>query len=85
MISMSGEEFKERVRDWLEYRIKTTRGMTITVSTKKFYNWLGDPNINRVKFWKSVEELAPELGLVPIECLSRNKRKRVVFLIQTRV
>ena len=82
---MIREEFKERVRTWLEYRIKTTRGMTITVSTKKFYNWLGDPNINRVEFWKSVEELAPELGLVLIECLSRNKRKRVVYLIQSRV
>jgi len=85
MISMSREEFKERIRTWLEYRIKSARGSVISVSSRKFYNWLGDPNINRVEFWKCVEELAPELGLVPIECLSRNRKRRVVYLIRERV
>ena len=79
-------KIRESVREWLEYKIKSTRGTTITVSTKKFYDWLGDrsslPPVNRVLFWESVEELARELGLIPI--FIRGKRKRVVFLIESR-
>ena len=82
------DRIRESVRAWLEYKIKSTRGTTITVSLKKFYNWLGDssslPPVNRVLFWESVDELAPELGLVPLRYFSRDKRRRVVFLIESR-
>ena len=77
---------RDIVRAWLEYKIKTTRGTTITVSAKKFFNWLGRypySSLEAQTFWSLVDELAPKLGLKPI--FIREERRRVVYLIEDRV
>jgi len=76
---------RDIVRAWLEYKIKSTRGTTITVSAKKFFYWIGRypySSLEAQTFWSLVDEIAPKLGLKPI--FVREKRRRVVYLIEDR-
>ena len=84
---MKTEEVRDIVRNWLELQIKSTRGELITVKPKKFFTWLRKnpyKGMSCVVFWRLVKELAPHLGLKPIDSFSMNYRCKMVFLIESR-
>ena len=82
------EKDRNVVKTWLIHQIDSTKGELLTVKPKKFFLWLGRTSYSGgevVKFWKLVKELAPQLGLNPVDSFFTNYKRKMVFIIESRI